>query len=62
MWPIEYTQEYEDWFSSQEEENKMAINAKVILLAEFGPHLNRPHVDTHTRLKICKFKRIEGEV
>jgi hypothetical protein len=28
------------------EENKMAINAKVILLAEFGPHLGRPYVDT----------------
>ncbi|MDR2694638.1 MAG: type II toxin-antitoxin system RelE/ParE family toxin [Chitinispirillales bacterium] len=46
MWPIEYTQEYEDWFSLQEEENKMAINAKVILLSEFGPHLGRPYVDT----------------
>jgi len=34
MWPVEYTQEYEDWFSVQEEDNKMAINAKVILLAE----------------------------
>jgi hypothetical protein len=46
MWPISYTQEYEDWFSAQEEENKMAINAKVILLSEFGPHLGRPYVDT----------------
>jgi hypothetical protein len=46
MWSIEYTQEYEDWFSFQEEENKIAINAKVILLSEFGPQLGRPYVDT----------------
>jgi hypothetical protein len=46
MWPIEYTHEYEDWFTDQEEENKMAINAKVLLLSEFGPHLGRPFVDT----------------
>jgi hypothetical protein len=46
MWQIEYTQEYEDWFSLLEEENKMAINAKVILLSEFGPYLGRPYVDT----------------
>ena len=24
----------------------MAINAKIILLSEFGPHLGRPYVDT----------------
>jgi len=46
MWSIDYTSEYEDWFSQQEEENKIAINAKVILLSEFGPHLGRPYVDT----------------
>ena len=46
MWHIGYTQEYEDWFSVQKEDDKMAINAKVILLSEFGPHLGRPYVDT----------------
>jgi len=46
MWLIDYTQEYEDWFTPQDEENKMAINAKVILLSEFGPQLGRPYVDT----------------
>jgi len=46
MWPIDYTPEYEEWFSLQEEENKMAINAKVILISEFGPSLGRPYVDT----------------
>ena len=45
MWSIGYTQEYEDWFSIQEEESKIVINARVILLSEFGPHLGRPYVD-----------------
>ena len=46
MWSVDYTQEYEDWFSAQKEDDKVAINAKVILLSEFGPHLGRPYVDT----------------
>jgi len=37
MWEIEYTKEYENWFSSQDEENKIVINAKVIILSEFVP-------------------------
>ena len=46
MWPIEYTQEYEDWFSVQVEEIKIVINTKVIVLSEIGPNLGRPYVDT----------------
>jgi hypothetical protein len=58
MWPVEYTQEYEDWFSVQEEDNKMAINAKVILLSEFGPNLGRPHVDTIKGSKYANLKEL----
>jgi len=43
---LRYTQEYENWFSAQEEENKIAINAKVLVLQEFGSNLGRPYVDT----------------
>ena len=46
MWDIEYTKEFEDWFSEQDEENKIIINSKVIILSEFGPNLGRPYVDT----------------
>jgi hypothetical protein len=56
MWSIGYTQEYEDWFSAQKEENKMAINAKVILLSEFGPHLGRPYVGT---IRGSKYKNLK---
>ena len=33
MWPIEYTQEIKDWFSLQEEENKM--NLMVLVKHQF---------------------------
>jgi len=56
MWPIDYTPEYEEWFSHQKEENKIAINAKVILLSEFGPQLGRPYVDT---IRGSKYKNIK---
>ena len=58
MWPIDYTKEYEDWFSVQEEENKVAINAKILLLSEFGPHLGRPYVDTVYGSKYANLKEL----
>ena len=56
MWPIKHTVEYEDWFTQQDEENKIVINAKVILLSEFGPNLGRPYVDT---IKGSKYKNLK---
>jgi len=58
MWEIEYTKEYEYWFSSQDEENKIVINAKVIILSEFGPHLGRPYVDTIRGSKYSNLKEL----
>jgi len=58
MWPIDYTQEYEDWFSTQEEESKMVINAKIVILSEFGPNLGRPYVDTIKGSKYANLKEL----
>ena len=58
MWTIEYTKEYENWFSLQDEENKIVINAKVILLSEFGPNLGRPYVDTIRGSKYSNLKEL----
>jgi len=58
MWPIEYTEEYEDWFSAQEEESKVVINAKIIVLSEFGPNLGRPYVDTIKGSKYTNLKEL----
>ena len=56
MWPVKYTLEYEDWFTEQDEESKVVINSKVILLSEFGPNLGRPYVDT---IKGSKYKNLK---
>ena len=58
MWPINYTPEYEDWFTVQEEENQMAINAKVLVLSKFGPNLGRPYVDTIQGSKFANLKEL----
>ena len=53
-----YTQEYEDWFSTQSEENKVVINSKVIVLSEFGSKLGRPYVDTIKGSKYPNLKEL----
>ena len=58
MWTINYTTEYEDWFTSQDEENQMVINAKVMVLSEFGPNLGRPYVDTIKGSKYANLKEL----
>lgn len=58
MWNPKYTQEYEDWFSVQDEETKIVINAKVIVLSEFGPQLGRPYVDTIKGTKYSNLKEL----
>jgi len=55
---LRYTQEYENWFTSQNEEDQILINAKVLVLAEFGPQLGRPYVDTIKGSKYRKLKEL----
>ena len=51
-----FTNEYENWFTSQDEEAKIIINAKVLVLQEFGSNLGRPYVDT---IKGSKYKNLK---
>jgi hypothetical protein len=46
-WPVELTDEFEAWWSSEEvsEDDQEAITAAVELLQERGPALGRPLVD-----------------
>ena len=56
MNPPKYTPEYEDWFTTLEEEAKILVNSKIIILQEFGPNLGRPFVDT---IKGSKYKNLK---
>ena|SRR5262249_59911778 len=42
-WEVEYTDEFEEWWSSLAEEEQEDIAASVGLLEEMGPRLPYPH-------------------
>lgn len=44
MWEIEYTHEFEEWWTTLSTEQQEAIDDRVMLLAEHGPALKRPVV------------------
>lgn len=46
MWDVAATDEYLEWFRSQDPDAQGALLSKVLLLEEFGPQLGRPHADT----------------
>ena len=45
-WEVEYTEEFERWWSLLDEYEQRSVAASVELLRETGPRLGRPHVDT----------------
>ncbi len=56
MWEVATTDEFDDWFSSLNDEARIELIAKVTLLRQLGPALPRPHADTlkgsrHSNLK-----------
>jgi len=44
-WEVEYTDEFEQWWDTLSEEEQVDVNAKVMLLQQYGPALKRPHAD-----------------
>lgn len=45
MWEVEYTDEFNAWWTGLTEAEQTAITAYVQLLQQLGPHLKRPHAD-----------------
>ena len=46
VWVVSSSSEFDEWFSSLDEQGKEAVLSRVYLLQEFGPDLGRPYVDT----------------
>lgn len=46
MWNVEFTDQFEDWWTSLGDDAQDAIAAAVDILQEFGPGCGRPMVDT----------------
>jgi hypothetical protein len=60
-WEIDTTDEYDTWFLEQGEDGQESIRMKVELLAEYGPHLPRPHVDTLKGSKLSNLKELRTQ-
>lgn len=45
-WTVEFTDEFEEWWDSLNNEEQVSIRASVELLEMYGPQLSRPHADT----------------
>ena len=45
MWDVEFTDEFEAWWSTLDEAEQESLAASVELLCRLGPHLPRPHAD-----------------
>jgi hypothetical protein len=60
-WEIETTDEYNAWFLDQAENGQVSIRMKVELLAEYGPHLPRPHADTLKGSHLSNLKELRAQ-
>ena len=60
-WEVETTDEYDAWFLEQAENGQASIRMKVELLAEYGPHLPRPHADTLKGSTLSNLKELRAQ-
>src|SRR5665811_183813 len=44
MWDVEYTDEFESWWMTLTQPQQEALDDRIMLLAQNGPHLGRPVV------------------
>lgn len=61
-WEVEYTSEFELWWSDLSEAEQEEISAKVELLEEYGPLLPRPHADVIVTSRHANMKELRGSV
>jgi hypothetical protein len=64
-WEVEFHEKFEPEFEAVSEVVQDELLAKAVLLADFGPELGRPHVDTlngsvHRNMKELRFDAADG--
>jgi len=57
-WEVEYTDEFEEWWDTLNEEEQNRIAAGVEMIEESGPSLGRPWVDTITASRHRNMKEL----
>lgn len=58
MWEVEYTDRFEQWWSTLTGDKQSRISAAVDLLVLDGPNLGRPYVDTIARSRHSDMKEL----
>jgi hypothetical protein len=58
MWEVEYTDQFGEWWEGLSAEQQKQVAASVRLLAERGPGLGRPAVDTVTASRHSNMKEL----
>ena len=57
-WDVEGTAEFQDWYVNLSEDQQDRIDAAVELLAQRGPSLGRPYVDTISASRYANLKEL----
>jgi hypothetical protein len=57
-WEVEFTNEFEEWFDILTEDQQEAVTNRVDMLAESGPGLGRPYVDTIVGSRLANLKEL----
>jgi hypothetical protein len=60
-WEVEFTDEFDEWWSSLNEAEQEDIEASVMLLRELGPTLGRPHADLVTTSAYPNMKELRTQ-
>jgi hypothetical protein len=61
-WPVEFTDEFEEWWNSLHEQEQDAVAATVQMLQEDGPTLRRPASDVIASSKHPNMKELRAKV
>jgi hypothetical protein len=61
VWNVEYTDEFAEWFETLTEREQDAVDRCVQLLAQLGPGLGRPYVDTIKGSKHKHMKELRAQ-
>jgi hypothetical protein len=61
MWNVEFTDEYEQWYQSLSVLQQDALDRCVLVLAQRGPGLGRPYVDTVKGSRYAHMKELRSQ-
>jgi hypothetical protein len=60
VWEVEFTDEFEQWWTGLDSEQQVVLTDRIDLLAERGPDLGRPVVDRISRSRHHNMKELRA--